>query len=385
MKNRLIVLFLIVISGSLAFAGLNEDYQALQQQFQKKRMLVRSQADMNKLSVERIAALRKLLNQYRGKKLAPNEQMTMAEVLMSVDDLASAWDILKDVSNPADPEKYNAMCARSLFGLGKDAMAQEYLDKLNHQEQFYGMVNFGRAMSLLKEGKDGEAVPYLKAVIGVVTLQDIYRIYAINALVTFYEDGGKHDEAMKLLGKSAKDITFSGKARLELKNTEAAMSITGKSCMNLQGIVRGFNGKAPILFQDRGKVIVLDFYAPWCRPCRSAMSHLSKLYLKYREKGLDVIGVTRLYGYYDDGKTREQNIPAMREANLVSKFVKEQKLSYPMVLLGKMDSFQDYAVTGLPHVVLIDRKGVIRRVFTGMYSEKSFLVAVKKLLDEKAE
>jgi len=385
MKNRLIVLFLIVISGSLAFAGLNEDYQALQQQFQKKRMLVRSQAGMNKLTVERMAALKKLVTRYKDKKLADNEQITMAEVYMSVDDLASAWDILKDLSNPADPEKYNAMCARSLFGLGKDVMARKYLDKLNHQEQFYGMVNFGRGMSLLKEGKEEEAVPYLKAVVGVVTLQDVYRVYAVNALVTYYEDGGKHAEAMKLLSKTYKDSTFSGKSRRELKNMESAMALGGKDAVNLQGIIRGFNGKAPVIFREKGKVIVLEFFAPWCRPCRNEMKNLSKLYLEQRKKGLDVIGVTTLYGSYFDGKTREQNITAMKEASLVAGFVKSQKAAYPMVLLGKHDSLQDYAVTGLPHVVLIDKKGVIRRVFTGMYSEKSFLMAVKKLLDEKAE
>jgi thiol-disulfide isomerase/thioredoxin len=385
MKNKLIVFLLVVISGSLAFAGLNEDYQALQQQFRKKRMSVRSQADMNKLTAERMSAVKNLLTKYKDKKLADNEQMTMAEVFMSVDDFTSAWNIMKNISNPVDPEKYNAMCARALFGLGKDTMAQSFLEKLNHQEQFYGMVNFGRGMSLLREGKEKEAVPYLKAVIGVVTLQDVYRIYALNALITFYEDGGKHAEAMKLLAASTKDSTFSGKSRLELKNMESAMALSGKNSMNIQNVIRDFNGKAPIVFQEKGKVIVLEFFAPWCRPCRSEMANLSALYLKLKDKGLDIIGVTTLYGYYADGKTSEKNITPMEEANLVSNFVKEQKLSYPMVLLDKRDTLRDYAVAGLPHVVLIDKKGVIRRVFTGMYSEKSFLVAVKKLLDEKAE
>ncbi|NOY23426.1 MAG: TlpA family protein disulfide reductase [Acidobacteria bacterium] len=383
MKNRLIVIFLLVISSSLVFAGLNEDYQALQQQFMKKRRMIRSQVEMNKLSAERVLALKNLLAEYKGKKLADNEQMTLAEVFMSVDELASAWKILKTISEPVEPEKYNAMCARALFGLGKDVMALEYLNKLNHEGQFYGMVNLGRAMSLIKEGKNREAVPYMKNVVGVLTLKDVYRVYALHSLVNYYEDIGKHGEAMRLLGKAAKNSTFSGKARLELKNTEAAMALIGKTAVNFQNIVRRFNGNAPVVFHEKGKVIVLDFFAPQCVPCRTAMANLSKLYLEHRNNGLDVIGVTILYGYYADGKTSERNIPAMREAALVAGFVKAQKATYPMLLLGKQDSLLDYSVTGLPHVVLIDRKGVIRRVFTGMYSQKSFVKAVETLLNEK--
>ena len=385
MKQKVFVFLLLIIAGSIAYAGLNEDYQVLQQQFMKKRMLVRSQTDMNKLSVERTLALKNLVTEYKGKKLADNEQMTMAEILMYVEDLGSAWDILKTVSSPAEPEKYNAMCARALFGLEKDAMALKYLEKLNHQGQFYGMVNFGKAMSLLKDGKDNEAIPYLKNVVGVLILRDTYRVYAVQGLVNHYEAEGKHDEAMKLLAKYAKDSTFSGKARLELINTEKAMAMTGKSAMNLRNIVRGFNGSAPVVLQEKGKVIVLDFFAPWSAPCRAAIPSLSELYFKYRDKGLDVIGVTALYGYYADGKTTEQEIPAMREATLLADFVKSLKASYPMLLLGKEGSLRDYMVTGLPHVVLIDKKGTIRRVFTGIYRKQSLEEAVKALLDEKAE
>lgn len=385
MKQKVFVFLFLMIAGSIAYAGLNEDYKVLQQQFMKKRMMVRSQADMNKLTTERTLALKNLIVKYKGRKLADNEQMTMAEVFMSVDELAPAWDILKTVSSPVDPEKYNAMCSRALFGLGKDAMAIKYLEKLNHQGQFYGMVNFGRAMSLLKDGKDNDAFPYLKNVVGVLMLKDVYRVYAIQGMVNHYEDKGKHDEAMKLLTRYVKDSTFSGKARLELSNTEKAMTMTGKPAMNLQYIIRGFNGKAPVVFQEKGKVVVLDFFATWSAPCRNAMPSLSQLYLKYRDKGLDVIGVTMLYGYYADGKTREKDITGMREATLVADFVKSLKASYPMVLLGKEDSLRDYMVTGMPHVVLIDKKGTIRRVFTGIYSQKSFTKAVEALLDEKVK
>ncbi|NOZ12356.1 MAG: TlpA family protein disulfide reductase [Acidobacteria bacterium] len=383
MRKIVSVFLLVLMAVSLAYAGLSEDYQALQQQFMRKRMNIRSRADMDKLMAERTAALENLLVKYKGKKLAGNEKILMAEILISVNRMAPAWDILKAITKPDDVEKYNALCTRALFGLGKDALASKYLEKLNHEGKYYGMLCFGRAMSLKKKGEINRALPYLKQVIKVVTLRDAYRVFAIHTLVDYDESAGRHPEAMKLLSEFAKDNTLSARSRLDLANTQKAMAMIGKKAFNFQDIVRRFNGRAPVLYKEKGKVLVLEFFAPWCAPCRNEMKALSRLFLEKRDKGLDVIGITRLYGFFADGKVNEQNITAKKEAFLIAEFVKSMKLSYPMVLIGKDDSYSDYGVTGLPHVVLVDKKGVIRRVFTGMYQEKDFQKAVQALLQEK--
>ncbi len=385
MRKIISVFLLVLMTVSVAHAGLNEDYQALRQQFMRKRMNIRSRADMDKLVAERVTALKNLLIKYKDKKLAENEKMTMAEILISVNRLAPAWEILKTIAAPEDIERYNALCTRTLFGIGKDTLASKYLEKLNHEGEYYGMLCFGRAMSLKKSGKIAKAVPYLEQVIRVVTLQDAYRVFAIHTLVDYDESIGRHPEAMMLLSKFAKDSTLSARSRRDLLNTQKAMALTGKNVVNFQSIIRRFNGQAPVLYKEKGKVLVLEFFAPWCVPCRDEMKALSKLFLENRDKGLDVIGVTRLYGFFADGKVNEQNVTAKKEASLISEFVKSMKLSYPMVLLGKEDSYLDYGVTGLPHVVLIDRKGVIRRVFTGMYPEKAFQKTVRDLLKEKSK
>ena len=385
MKNRLIVLFLLAGVSFFAFAGLNEDYQALQRQFMKRRNMVRSQADMDKLGADRIAALNKLLNRYKGKTLTEDEKMTMAEIFLSLDKLQDAWGVLQKVKNPLEPEKYRAMCVRALFGLKKDTAAQHYLDKMNRQSQYYGMVNLGRAMSLIKMGKEKDAEQYLKNVIGVLTLQDRYRAFALNTLVSYYEDNGRHMLAMRVLQKASKDTTYSARARQEMKSLLAGLGKIGRGAVNLQNIAQRLNGQVPSVFKEKGKLVILNFFAPWNGLSRASLPWFNSLYMKYRDKGLVLIGVTRLYGTYSDGKTRASSITKPKELQLISSFVKSRNILFPVAVLEKDDSFRDYAVSGLPHIVLIDKTGVIRRVFIGMFSRKSLEKAVHTLLNQESK
>lgn len=99
------------------------------------------------------------------------------------------------------------------------------------------------------------------------------------------------------------------------------------------------------LKQWRGKVVVLNFWAPWCPPCREEIPDFIKLQDKYRERGLVFIGV------------------ALDEKIKVQAFVDEMGVNYP-TLLGEIEAV-DLArkignrLGGLPFTVVIDRNGKI--------------------------
>lgn len=108
---------------------------------------------------------------------------------------------------------------------------------------------------------------------------------------------------------------------------------------------RDLDDKPQPLQQWRGKVVVLNFWAPWCPPCREEMPGFISLQDKYRERGLVFVGV------------------ALDEKIKVQAFADEIGVNYP-ILLGEMDAV-DLAkkignrLGGLPFTVVIDRNGGI--------------------------
>ena len=98
----------------------------------------------------------------------------------------------------------------------------------------------------------------------------------------------------------------------------------------------------------RGKVVIVDFWASWCEPCREAMPVLDRLYQRYRSQGLVVVGV---------GLDRE-------DAN-ARRFLRRTAVSFPVVLDGRHAVAGRYEPPRMPTSYLIDRNGMVRHVHEG--------------------
>jgi len=114
----------------------------------------------------------------------------------------------------------------------------------------------------------------------------------------------------------------------------------------------------------RGRVVLLNFWATWCIPCRSEIPALSAMQKDLESRGLSVIGVS-----YDD------------TADLVREFQKDIKQEYAIVLGGK-DVGSQLPASPLPTTYIIDREGKIREKFIGEKSRQAFEAVIKPLLDE---
>jgi len=116
----------------------------------------------------------------------------------------------------------------------------------------------------------------------------------------------------------------------------------------------------------RGKVVLLDFWATWCEPCRAEIPHFVDLQNKYAAQGLQIIGVSM-----DDSP---DPVPA---------FSKQFKMNYPVVMGNAKIGEQYGGVLGLPIAFLIDRQGQIRKKHIGATEAPVFEKEITDLLAEK--
>jgi thiol-disulfide isomerase/thioredoxin len=112
--------------------------------------------------------------------------------------------------------------------------------------------------------------------------------------------------------------------------------------------LKDLSGKAIKLSQLKGKVVLVDFWASWCGPCRESLPFLDKLSKSYREQGLVVLGV---------------NID--NDAAAARKFLKDLPVSFAVVNDAEKQVAKAYAPPTMPSSYLIDRQGKVHVVHAG--------------------
>ena len=128
-------------------------------------------------------------------------------------------------------------------------------------------------------------------------------------------------------------------------------------------------GNAPLgLDKLRGQVVMVNFWASWCEPCRKEFPLLDQIYKKYKAAGFTLVGVN----VEPDAKDAES-------------FIARTPVSFPILFDKDSAVSKQYHVSGMPTTVLIDRKGVLRWVHRSYVpgDENEYLNQVRAILMEK--
>ena len=131
--------------------------------------------------------------------------------------------------------------------------------------------------------------------------------------------------------------------------------------------LKDINGRTVRLSDYQGKVVLINFWATWCPPCRAEMPELVKLQREHGKEGLQIIGIT----YPPEKKSR------------VLRFAKSLKVNYP-IALGTTELKSRYSSEDtLPLTVVIDRNGKVKDIISGILLREEFDEKIKPLLMKK--
>jgi thiol-disulfide isomerase/thioredoxin len=148
----------------------------------------------------------------------------------------------------------------------------------------------------------------------------------------------------------------------------ASHSASGQGVKAPSLTLKSIEGRTVRLSDYRGKVVLINFWATWCPPCRAEMPDLIKLQREYGKDGLQIIGVT---------------YPPERRAR-VRRFTRRLKLNYPVVF-GTRETKAGFSPDEtLPLTVIVDRGGTIRGTVAGILLPEEFNVQIKPLLEQRA-
>ncbi len=224
--------------------------------------------------------------------------------------------------------------------------------------QIYSQLNRADdAIDILYELIDGGTASNEKLGIAHFTLGDAYR------------NSDQFDKAKREYEIVVKQYSFLGrqvvdmaKANLEDIDTLRQLAIGSKP---IPFEVKTTDGDVLSLEKLKGKVVLLDFWATWCGPCRAEMPNVVRLYKKNQKKGFEIVGIS-----------------LDRSRSALDQYVKANDMEWPQFFDGKYwqnEIAMMYRVRSIPATFLIDKEGVIRyRTLRGRELE----TAVDKLLKE---
>jgi thiol-disulfide isomerase/thioredoxin len=129
--------------------------------------------------------------------------------------------------------------------------------------------------------------------------------------------------------------------------------------------IRDLRGHSLLLSDYKGRVVLVNFWATWCPPCRTEIPELIKWQREYRNQGLQVIGIT---------------YPPQRRSE-VGKFSRRARVNYPIALGTKATKLLFTSSETLPMTVVIDSKGNVSQVIEGVVFPEEFDQKIKPLLD----
>jgi peroxiredoxin len=230
------------------------------------------------------------------------------------------------------------------------------------------MVMLGRMYSQIERGDDAKTV-LNRYIASDIPKEPSEEGMAYMSMANAAIGENDFDTAAKWLRKAVAVEKIDDKLKASAEDMLARLGTLKKLKIGAPAIpfeTTDIDGKSISPADYKGKVVLLDFWATWCAPCRAEMPHVKEVYAKYNHKGFEIIGISM-----DNNR------------QVLDNYIEEQDMKWRQIFDGKgwkAEVGRIYAVSSIPATFLLDREGKIR--YKNLRGD-DLSKAVEKLINEK--
>ncbi len=237
-----------------------------------------------------------------------------------------------------------------------------------------------RASELRHTGKEHEAIDELVKTLtqareAAYEVEFQTRVQLAMTLADFYQAAGDIKKAQDML---AGELAFTERVAqimqatgtpaqkrgatsgfLQVRDRATQMSLIGKAAPEIS-VKHWISGEPAFLADLSGRVVLLEFWATWCKPCQEMFPKLQNLHEKEAIRGLDIVALTRHYLAY-----RGTEETMAEELELMRRMVADHAVTFKVGVAEDERLQTIYGANGLPTVALIDRRSIVQYVGPG--------------------
>lgn len=395
-----VLALVLVLSWSTSLTGANEtadalkkEYKAIEKKFDAKLKEIKSRKEYQQLFKDWKAEVETFLEKVKKGKPGDDLEMLKGKILFELkktDEAITIYDnLIKKKSPLALVAKFNKVRAllrnrdaENALALFTEVEKENKTKKAVKIDKVYAMVLLELSYATQDKKTGSEYSDKFLKTAEKLKEPSLERFVAMiyDRKASAEVEKGNKKKAIEILETAMKKLT-SERAKNQLQGSLKQLKMVGTPAPEVNA-ANWLNSSALKLGELKGKAVIIDFWATWCGPCRMVIPSLVKKYNEYKDKGLVVIGFTRIYGSYSDENGSKGKVSPEKERELIGEFVKRHKITYPIAIAGAGDTagFDAYGVRGIPTMVMIDKKGNVKTIEVGAGNEKALEEKIDALL-----